>query len=92
MPQHAQSRATLHKSRGSGRLCLGWDARRGLQAIAVAMGQKRNAADRPNRGCAGREDLCSVAPGEYEGMLDVDEKLVEGLVQASHAVANALHT
>jgi hypothetical protein len=30
--------------------------------------------------------------GEYEGMLDVDEKLVEGLVQATAAVANALRT
>jgi hypothetical protein len=30
--------------------------------------------------------------GEYEGMLDVDEKLVEGLVQAAAAVANALRT
>src|SRR4051812_42827435 len=51
----------LNKSRGSARRSLGWDARRALQAIAIAMDKKRNAADRPKRGCAGREDLFSVA-------------------------------
>lgn len=28
--------------------------------------------------------------GEYEGLLEVDERLVNGLVQATHAVAQAL--
>lgn len=29
--------------------------------------------------------------GEYEGLLEVDQRLVEGLVQATHAVAQALN-
>ncbi|MGP1693704.1 MAG: hypothetical protein ACTS6O_14500 [Giesbergeria sp.] len=30
--------------------------------------------------------------GEYEGMLDVDERLVKDLINATAAVANALQT
>ena len=41
----------------------GWDARRVLQPIADAMGEKANAADRLNRALSCREELCRGSLG-----------------------------